>query len=265
MVNDILPHVHWLLAEVWRFDPTATVLLASVPMMGYPQDDGSEWFVAQKSIIEFNAQLAQIANYYARHGRKIVYVHLSATQRFRLKLNPYVPNPEGYHRIAYDFLNGLIQANERGFFDGDEWNANAANVERPSYELQPLHDNEVTNGIKCHQKRDSSAPDYDTITKSLFRGAKDQEDYINNYACKKEFICKFSWDAEVSGPHLETCSMLTCFLLYRRSILPHSIHSAMEKLALPLVEMGLPISRLINSSFGGKTSKTIWVIGAKTI
>jgi hypothetical protein len=178
-----------VLKEVWRFDPSATILLASVPMMGDPQDDGSEFHAAQKAIIDFNARLAAISNYWARHGRKIVFVHLSATQKLRIDNNPYVANPEGYHRIAHDLLNGLIQANERGFFDGDLWDAKVSNDGSPSYELLPLKDNQVTNGIKCDQKRGPSAQDYSTLTKSLFRGAKDQDDYINNYACNKEFMC----------------------------------------------------------------------------
>jgi hypothetical protein len=191
-IKETLREVHWLLKEIWRFDPTATVLLASVPMMGYPTDDGSEFFVAQRMIIEFNAQLAAIANYWARHGKRIIYVHLSATQRYRLKTNPYVSDREGYHRIAHDFLDGLVQANERGFFDGEEWDPKASNIERSNYGLLPLKENQVTDGIKCYQKRGPLGPDYNTVTKSLFRRAKDQEDYINNYACKRDFICKFT-------------------------------------------------------------------------
>jgi hypothetical protein len=202
-VDEILGHVHWLLAEIWKFDKTATVLLASAPMMGYPEDDGSEWYFAQKRVIEYNAQLPQISNYYTQKDRrKIVYVHLSASQIYRTKHNPYVANPLGYQIMAHDFLNGMIQANERGFFDGDQWDASVTNTERPSYELKPLKDNEVTDGIKCHQGRGSDASDFETITKSLFRGAKDQEDWIQNYACKKEFICKFAWDTEVSTARL---------------------------------------------------------------
>lgn len=198
-IKEILPHVHWLLAEVWKYDPTAIVLLASAPMMGYPQDDGSEWYYTQKRVIEYNAQLAQIANYCARAQRQsIVYVHLSAPQQFRQQKNPFVPNPPGYQRIAHDFLNAMIQANERSFFDGSQWDGLITSIERPSYELKPLKDNEVTNGVKCHQRRGNDAPSFDVVTRSLFRGAKDQEDWIQNYACKKDFVCKFAWDAGVS-------------------------------------------------------------------
>lgn len=168
-------------------------------MMGYRKDDGSEWYFAQKRVIEYNAQIAQIANYYARRDRRrIVYVHLSASQLLRIVQNPYVPDPKGYHIIAHDFLNGMIQANEQGFFDGNQWAASSAEPERPSYELKPLKDNKVTNGIKCHQRRGDDAPDFNAVTKSLFRGAKNQEDWIQNYACKKDFVCKFAWDAKVS-------------------------------------------------------------------
>lgn len=198
-VDEILGHVHWLLAEIWRFDQTATVLLASTLMVGDPQDDGSEWYLAQQRVIEYNAQLAQIANYYARKDRRsIVYIHLSASQIFRSKQNPHVADPRGYQIIAHDFLNGMIQANDRGFFNGAQWDASVMNIKRPSYELKALKDNEVTDGIKCHQRRGVDAPDFNMVTRSLFRGANDQEDWIQNYACKKDFVCKFTWDSGVS-------------------------------------------------------------------
>ncbi|KAF2653161.1 hypothetical protein K491DRAFT_680761 [Lophiostoma macrostomum CBS 122681] len=196
-VSDILPEVHWLLSEIWHYDESATVLLASVPMMGDIQDNGSEFWPTQKVIIELNAQFASIVNYYNRYGKKIIYVRLSATQQLRVRTNPYVPNAEGYHRIAFDFLNGIVLANKRGFFDGDAWGNSAGFSETPGYELTPFKDNEITGGIKCHQKKKSNhAPTFDTITKSLFRGAKDQDGWINSYACNKTFVFKFSWDAE---------------------------------------------------------------------
>lgn len=52
-IDEILPHVHWLLSEIWKYDETATVLLASAPMMGYQEDDGSEWYLATR--ISFRA------------------------------------------------------------------------------------------------------------------------------------------------------------------------------------------------------------------
>ncbi|KAF2871847.1 hypothetical protein BDV95DRAFT_606418 [Massariosphaeria phaeospora] len=195
-VDDVLPEIHWLLSKIWAYDKSAVVLLLSVPMMGDPTDDGHEWWPVQRKIIEFNAQLAQIANYYAtRDKRSIVYVHASAPPSLRIEHNPWIADSEGYHRIAYDVLSGLVQANERKFFDGDDWKADNID-ETPGYELKPLKDKEVTNGIKCHQKRPETAPGYDAITKSLFRGAKDQDDWINNYACNTTFVCKFSWDTE---------------------------------------------------------------------
>jgi hypothetical protein len=150
-ISDICNDVNDLLDAIYKADDKAVVLLGSVPMMGDTIDDGSEFWGAQRAIIQFNGELAKIANYETRaRNRKVTFVHLSATQRKRVNNNPYVPNKEGYHRIAFDFLNGLLHTNERGFFNGDEWTTAAAIPNTPSYNLKPLVDNESTNGVKCH-------------------------------------------------------------------------------------------------------------------
>lgn len=69
---------------------------------------------------------------------------------YHTKNNPHVPNALGYHIIAHKLLDGIIQANERAFFDGEQWDASVATMERPSYELKSLKENEVIDGIKCH-------------------------------------------------------------------------------------------------------------------
>lgn len=173
-ISEILDDVNEQLNAIYKVDKKAVVLLGSVPMMGDPIDDGSEFWGAQRAILQFNSELAKIANYDTRaRNRKVVFVHLSATQRKRVKNNPYVPNKEGYQRIAFDFLNGFLQANERGFFNGDEWTT-AAEIADTPYNLKLLVDNEATDGVKCHQKKGpNDSFEFDSLTKSLFRGAKD--------------------------------------------------------------------------------------------
>lgn len=197
-IGEILKDVHELLDKIYDADEQAVVLLASVPVPGDPSDDGSVFSGAQRAAMELNAELAKVVNFHARSkNRKIVYVHLTATHRKRIHDNPWVPSKEGYQRIAFDFLNGILQAHERGFLESPiDISEDKFNV--PNYNLKPLVDNEVTNGVKCHQKRAQTDPGIDEITKSLFRGAKDQDDWINNYACNKDYTCTFSWDVIVS-------------------------------------------------------------------
>lgn len=105
-VDDILLELHWLLKEIWYKDEKAVVLIATLPMIGEMNDEGDEFWPLQRAIIEWNANIANIVNYYARkEKRPIVKVHTSTTQKEHIKQNIYIPNNESYRRMAYDWLS----------------------------------------------------------------------------------------------------------------------------------------------------------------
>jgi lysophospholipase L1-like esterase len=202
-VDDVLPELHWLLKEIWKADDRAVVLLATIPMMGDFDDEGDEFWPLQRAAIEWNAKIAALVNYYARkEKRPIVKVHMSTTQREHIDNNIYIPNAHGYRRMAFDWLSGLVQANERHFFDGDRWK-----MEIPpfaSYDLDEI-DEEIKKDMPtpiCVQNRNiaegDDGPKVEDITKSLFRDAKDRQDWVENYACNPEVQCTYSLDVEVS-------------------------------------------------------------------
>ncbi|KAF2116046.1 hypothetical protein BDV96DRAFT_573243, partial [Lophiotrema nucula] len=168
-------------------------------MIGDLTDNGDEFWPLQRAIIEWNAEINAICNYYMRAERRpIVKVHISTTQKEHINQNIYIPNARGYRRMAYDWLSGLVQANQRGFFDGDSWKSEIAPFS--SYDLEEVDD--TVDGHICAQNRvineGNSGPSVEDITKSLFRDAKDRNDWVENYACNPEWQCKYSRDIEVS-------------------------------------------------------------------
>lgn len=201
-VDDILPDLHSLLRNIWTKDSHAVVLLATIPMMGDLSDNGDEFWPLQRAVIEWNARIAALVNYYARKENKpIVKVHMSTTQKEHIDANIYIPNRFGYRRMAFDWLLGLVQANERHYFDADRWK-----MEIPpfaSYDLEEIE--EVKTDMPapiCVQNRKigegDDGPKAEDITKSLFRDAKDRQDWVENYACNPEKQCLYSLDVEVS-------------------------------------------------------------------
>ncbi|KAF2680365.1 hypothetical protein K458DRAFT_434464 [Lentithecium fluviatile CBS 122367] len=196
-VDDMLPEMHWMLQEIWSKDKNAVVLLATIPMIGEQNDRGDEFWPLQRAVIEWNSRLAALVSYYARkEKRPIVKVHISTTQKEHIKQNLYIPNKEGYQRMAYDWLAGLVQANERGFFDGDRWTMQTLE------DLQNTKEEELnaTDPI-CTQSREQEQKVED-VKRSLFRGAKDQTDWVENYACNPDMQCRYCMDLEM--PNMQT-------------------------------------------------------------
>ena len=202
-VDDILPELHWLLKQIWWKDDKAVVLIATLPMIGEMGDKGDEFWPLQRTIIEWNANIANIVNYYARkEDRPIVKVHISTTQNENIKQNIYIPNALGYQRMTYDWLSALVQANERHFFDGDSWKTEIAPF--VAYDLDELKE-EVKKNLPsaiCAQNRwieeGNDGPKVEDVTKLLYRDAKNRQDWVENYACNPEVQCEYSRDVEVS-------------------------------------------------------------------
>lgn len=201
-LDDMKADLNKFLQELWKINPTAVVLLGTVPMHGDPDDKGDEFWPKQKKIIEWNAYLANITNFYSTtESRSIVKVHLTSPQKERIHLNVFIPSQRGYERIAHDFFGGILQAMQRGFFRDSLFDI--SNFEKPidtdnkTYELDEVKD-DVIGKINCIQPRGPESPSEDDILKSLFRGASDEVDFVASRACNVTYNCKFSWDVEVS-------------------------------------------------------------------
>lgn len=213
--KDVIVELDWMLTEIWKADKAAVVLLATLPMPGYRDDQGSEFYPLQREFISYNAHIAALCSHMGKaNGRPIVKVHTTTTQREHLPGNPNVPDQHGYHRMARDFMTGFLQAKHRGYFDDPKFNAPRDDDElrdelrdkEPIYDLEPVKDEEKGYTI-CHQNRDLSdgqhngptEPSSDEILTSLFGPAKDQEDFVKYYACNKTVNCRFTWDTDVSN------------------------------------------------------------------
>jgi hypothetical protein len=102
-VDDMLLELQRFLTGIWVEDDHAVVLLDTIPMIGELNDNGDEFWPLQRSVIEWNARLAGLVNFYAQsEKRPIVKVHISTTQKEYINQNIYISNAEGYQCMAYD-------------------------------------------------------------------------------------------------------------------------------------------------------------------
>ncbi|KAF2265191.1 hypothetical protein CC78DRAFT_567765 [Lojkania enalia] len=192
--KDIIESVRYLLFILFRWDTDAIVLLSQVPMYGLPHD-GKDFYPMQKRFIEYNALLAGLVTEYSEAGRKIVKVHTSTTTKEHLTNDRQFPSRTGNERIARDFLEGMVLAQRRKFFEGAKWDNEGFEALEAPPDLPAPADGKQ----ECLQPIPDNGPKWDEIKQSLFRYAPyktedDENKWIENVACDDDTVCAFSWD-----------------------------------------------------------------------
>ncbi|ORY07658.1 hypothetical protein BCR34DRAFT_631030 [Clohesyomyces aquaticus] len=111
-------------------------------------------------------------------------IRTSATTNEHLQDDRQYLTRFGYHRIAWDFLEGIALASYRGFFEGGKW----ANANYEKVEPLPALPGPPNTGSPCIQKKQDRAPSAEDMKLSLFRGYSpaDEDKWIAERACNDQ-------------------------------------------------------------------------------
>jgi lysophospholipase L1-like esterase len=206
---------------IYERDPNAVILLGQIPMVGL-NHDGSTWPDLLRRVVAFNARVAALADQVSAQGHRIFMIHTSATTYDHRDGDFVLPSPEGYLRMAFDYAEGMVWAALTGWVHNS--NSSDVPVTQPISDISksmgptmvvrqdqknddigrnmaPSTGDIQTDTIVCTQQRDDTqaqgSPNADDLVKSYLRDSKDEDDFINNVACKFSTICGLSLDGLV--------------------------------------------------------------------
>ena len=196
---------------IFEKDPSAIVIVGQIPMIGL-REDGATFFDMQRRVILYNAAITAIVNRMVQEkGRHILKVHTTTTTWEHQEGSFVTPNGPGYLRMAYDFLEGIALANVYGWlnvrqtFTGTATPiSNSPAVVTGSTSIPSTNSVAIgfnfsapTKTVMCSQARSSAAPDFNTITKTVFGGLS-QLDFITKVACNETAVCGNSPNSNVN-------------------------------------------------------------------
>lgn len=179
---------------LYDMDRDAVIFVAQIPMVG-SNDDGHYFATLQRRIIAYNAEIAAMVNELrTRNNWRIMKIHITSTTYEHYENSFTLPTNFGYTRIAYDFLQGLVLADSKGWLEGLRKKDQPPQPEFP--ELLPTPSGAPTKSVSCSQERPTNAPDAKKLTDSFFLG-KSQIDWITQVACNEKIICQHSLNSDV--------------------------------------------------------------------
>jgi hypothetical protein len=216
-----------MLHTIFDNDPTAVVLLTHLPMFGIQEQGRSlERKKVLQLVVEFNARLSGLANYFrTRYNRRVLKVSTPLTTWH--KQSVFMPNRRGYNVMAWAIAEQLVFAASMDWVVNDydqnprepgpaipgppkpnltparrSPSAASASLRRrgvpdpnfvpPQYQTM---ENPVTNGtIICTQKRPEGAPEGKYILSSLLWGPGTEgiQKWAEAVGCNATEICKKS-------------------------------------------------------------------------
>ena len=192
-------------------DPLAVVIVGQIPMIGL-EEDGATFFDMQRRVASYNAAIAAIVNRMVQEkGRHILKVHTTTTTWEHQEGSFVTPNGPGYLRMAYDFLEGIALANVYGWLNvrqtftgtatpvpnGRAVVAGSTSTPSTSSAAIGFNFSAPTKTVVCSQARPTAAPDFNTITKTVFGGLS-QLDFVTKVACNETAVCGNSPNSNVN-------------------------------------------------------------------
>lgn len=179
---------------LFSMDSGAVIFVAQIPMVG-SNDDGHFFATLQRRVIEYNAEIAAMVNELrTQKKRRIMKIHTTATTYDHYENSFTLPSAFGYERIAYDFLQGMVIANNKGWLEQFGPRKKEPGPEFP--EVIPTPTGAPTKSVSCAQERPTNAPDAGKLTDSFFL-SKSQADWVAQVACNEKVLCQYSRNGDV--------------------------------------------------------------------